>query len=81
MRLKIVCQICGKVGEIDMEKPGWECYYLGGFKVYSGWGCYRLGDFEVPEVPAQWRDYLIWLCDECRAKHDTTLMFTVVLQE
>ena len=56
MRLKVVCQLCGRVGEVDLEEHeerpegGWHRSFCAG----------GAGDDEYFDV---------WFCDGCFARH------------
>ena len=62
MFLRVVCQVCGKVGVIDTEKP------IGRF---PRWECYRLRDLGINA--GAYSHYDIWICDECLRSVSTYL--------
>jgi len=62
MLLKVVCQLCGKVTTIDVDKP------IGSF---SRWEYYKLGDFFDRDIMDPYQNYEIWICDECHRRVST----------
>ena len=52
MKVKAICQICGKVEVIDTEKR-------------TSWRTYRLGDFDFEWLPGWWENFEIWICGDC----------------
>lgn len=66
MKLKVICQICGKTTTIDTEKP---------IKSQPKWDNYKLGDLDI-EVDKVWHDYDIWICEDCLkevTEHETLI--------
>jgi len=62
MLLKVVCQLCGKVTTIDVDKP------IGSF---PRWEYYKLSDFFDKSIVDPYQNYEIWICDECHRRVST----------
>ena len=52
MKLKVVCQVCGVVKEIDTQVP-------------DEWRCYFLGEFGLEDLSSLHEDRRIWICKKC----------------
>jgi len=55
MKIKVICQKCGKVAEVDTEKvtsPPWSWFKTN----------------EVLQDLAEWNDWELWLCGDCNSE-------------
>jgi len=57
LKLKVICQVCGKATKIDTSKP---------IGPKPRWESYRLEDFGLGEHA--FSNYEIWICDQCHEK-------------
>ena len=56
MKIKIVCQLCGKQREMDTEE------LLGS---EPRWNDYPLEQFDITKEESPFWDYHIWICGKC----------------
>jgi len=61
MKVKVICQFCGKKGEVDIEKDEW-----------GNWMCWLVEDLVDSDYLSQhdiWESYPLWFCDDCMRKY------------
>lgn len=54
MKLKVVCQVCGKVEELDINKP-------------TEWKWIELNEEILKPIDKIFKGYEVWICPECVA--------------